>query len=108
MSATLFKVSGGVGTITLNRPDNRNALSTELVESLRSHMDEAIVDPAVRVIVLTGAGTVFCAGADLKERRTVSTATARGRSGMAPGLRPGRRMMWPGRHITMRRRAFRE
>lgn len=76
MSATLFKVSGGVGTITLNRPDNRNALSTELVESLRSHMDEAIADPAVRVIVLTGAGTVFCAGADLKERRTVSTATA--------------------------------
>ena len=76
MSATLFTVSGGVGTITLNRPDNRNALSTELVESLRSHMDEAIADPAVRVIVLTGAGTVFCAGADLKERRTVSAATA--------------------------------
>jgi len=76
MTATLFSVSGGVGTITLNRPDNRNALSTELVESLREHVDAAIADPAVRVIVLTGAGTVFCAGADLKERRTVSTSEA--------------------------------
>ena len=72
MTATLFSVSDGVGTITLNRPDNRNALSTELVESLRAHLDQAISNPSVRVIVLTGAGTVFCAGADLKERRTVT------------------------------------
>jgi methylglutaconyl-CoA hydratase len=76
MTATLLSVAGGVGTITLNRPDNRNALSTELVESLRAHIDEAILDPLVRVIVLTGAGTVFCAGADLKERRTVSASSA--------------------------------
>lgn len=76
MTATLLTVTGGVATITLNRPDNRNALSTELVESLRRHVDRAVDDPAARVIVLTGAGTVFCAGADLKERRTVSTVEA--------------------------------
>ncbi len=71
-TATLLHVDArGVATITLNRPDNRNALSTELVDSLSAHLDAAIADPAVRVIVLTGAGTVFCAGADLKERRTV-------------------------------------
>ena len=69
--ATLLEVSGGVATITLNRPDNRNALSTELVGSLAAHMREALARDDARVVVLTGAGTVFCAGADLKERRTV-------------------------------------
>lgn len=73
MDATLLSIHAGVGTITLNRPDSRNALSAELVESLRLRLDEAIADRLVRVIVLTGNGTVFCAGADLKERRTVAT-----------------------------------
>ncbi len=76
-SATLLSVDGrGVATITLNRPDNRNALSMELVESLAAHLASAIADASVRVIVLTGAGTVFCAGADLKERKTVSGGAA--------------------------------
>ncbi len=71
--ATLLHVDArGVATITLNRPNNRNALSTELVDSLSAHLNETIDDAEIRVIVLTGAGTVFCAGADLKERRTVS------------------------------------
>ncbi len=73
--AVLLDVVDGVGTITLNRPENRNALSAELVEGLESQLDAALADPAVHVIVLTGRGTVFCAGADLKERRTVSTGT---------------------------------
>ena len=72
-SATLLDVTGGVATVTLNRPANRNALSAELVESLAANVDLAIADPTAKVIVLTGAGTVFCAGADLKERRTVTT-----------------------------------
>lgn len=75
-SATLLTVTGGVATVTLNRPASRNALSVELVESLALHVDAAIADPMAKVIVLTGAGTVFCAGADLKERRTVSTTEA--------------------------------
>lgn len=70
--ATLLSVAGGVATLTLNRPDNRNALSTVLVESLAAHLEEALARDDVRVVVLTGAGTTFCAGADLKERRTVS------------------------------------
>ena len=69
--ATLLEVSGGIATITLNRPDNRNALSTELVESMSANLSAAVAVPAARVIVLTGAGTTGCAGADLKERRTV-------------------------------------
>ena len=62
----LTDVSAGVATLTLNRPDNRNALSAELVNGLGSALREADADPDVRVIVLTNAGPAFCAGADLK------------------------------------------
>ena len=64
--ATTLAVADGVATITLDRPDARNALSPDLVDGLADHLDEAIADDAVRVVVLTNAGTTFCAGADLK------------------------------------------
>jgi methylglutaconyl-CoA hydratase len=63
---TTLAVVEGVATITLDRPDARNALSSELVDSLGDHLAEAVADPGVRVVVLTNAGTTFCAGADLK------------------------------------------
>jgi len=63
---TTLDVDAGVGTITLDRPDARNALSADLVDSLADHLREAVADPAVRVVVLTNAGTTFCAGADLR------------------------------------------
>ena len=56
----------GVATLTLDRPESRNALSTELLDCLGDALAEASADPAVRVIVLTNAGSAFCAGADLK------------------------------------------
>ena len=65
-TATTLAVDRGVATITLNRPDARNALSAELVDSLGDHLGEASADDHVRVIVLTNEGTTFCAGADLK------------------------------------------
>ena len=55
---------GDVTTIELRRPERRNALNSELVDSLREAVQAAAADD-VRAIVLTGAGTVFCAGADL-------------------------------------------
>lgn len=64
--ATLYSVEKGAAWITLNRPANRNALSTALVNELYDHLTSAIDDPAVRAIVLTGNGPAFCAGADLK------------------------------------------
>ncbi len=70
----LIAVSNGVATITLNRPDNRNALSSELVAGLSAALDKASTDDGVHLIVLTGNGTVFCAGADLKERKSVSVS----------------------------------
>jgi methylglutaconyl-CoA hydratase len=64
------ETAGGICTVTLDSPRNANALSTGLLTRLRAALDHAMSDPGVRVIVLTGAGQVFCAGADLKEALT--------------------------------------
>lgn len=57
----------GVLTLTLNRPDKRNALSRALIDALHAALDTAELDPSVRVVTLAGAGRDFCAGADLAE-----------------------------------------
>jgi len=67
-NCTRYAVEGKAAWITLDRPENRNALSPELVSELGAHLRNASDDPAVRAIVLTGAGRAFCAGADLKVR----------------------------------------
>ncbi|HET9604331.1 MAG TPA: enoyl-CoA hydratase-related protein [Gemmatimonadales bacterium] len=59
--------AGGILTLTLNRPDKRNALSAALVDDLTAAIAEADLDADVRVICLRGAGKDFCAGADLAE-----------------------------------------
>ncbi|PXY27549.1 enoyl-CoA hydratase family protein [Prauserella muralis] len=64
-----YDVAGGVATLTLDSPHNRNALSAQLRRELRDGLERAIGDDAVRVIVLTHTGPVFCAGMDLKEAR---------------------------------------
>ena len=64
--ATLYEVRSGAAWITLNRPENRNALSATLVNELYDHLANANDDDAVRTIVITGNGPAFCAGADLK------------------------------------------
>ena len=66
--AALYAVDGGVATITLNRPANRNALSVELVDAVGDRLQAAQDDAAVRAVVLTNAGNTFCAGADLKTK----------------------------------------
>lgn len=57
----------GVLTLTLDRPDKRNALNSDLIDALHAALDRADLDAAVRVVVLRGAGKDFCAGADLAE-----------------------------------------
>ena len=57
----------GVAELRLNRPDHRNALSTALLTELRDHLAAVQADPSVRVVLLTGAGPAFSAGADLRE-----------------------------------------
>jgi 3-hydroxypropionyl-coenzyme A dehydratase len=62
----LYEVDAGVARVTLNRPDQRNALNAELLAALVEAIRKARDDEAVRAVVLTGAGDrVFCAGADL-------------------------------------------
>jgi 3-hydroxypropionyl-coenzyme A dehydratase len=62
----LYEVSDGVARVTLNRPEQRNALNAELLAALVDALSKARDDEAVRAVVLTGAGDkVFCAGADL-------------------------------------------
>ena len=67
-------VEHGVATITLDSPANRNALSARLRRELRDHLRTTADDEAVRVVVLSHTGTVFCAGMDLKESRGASSS----------------------------------
>jgi (E)-benzylidenesuccinyl-CoA hydratase len=66
----------GVALVTLNRPEQRNAVSTAMRADLAHVFDELDADPDVRVAVLTGAGSAFCAGVDLKEGSTAASAGA--------------------------------
>ena len=61
----LYEVQQRIATVTLNRPARLNAYTAALGEQLRAAMRRAADDPGVRVIVLTGAGRGFCAGADM-------------------------------------------
>src|SRR5690348_4124121 len=60
----LYSESHGVATITLNRPDKRNAISYELIDDLTAALQECAQSPA-QILILTGAGSAFCAGMDL-------------------------------------------
>jgi enoyl-CoA hydratase/carnithine racemase len=62
---TIYQVARGVATITLDRPDKLNAWTATMEKDVRSSLEEAARDEGVRVIVLTGAGRGFCAGADM-------------------------------------------
>lgn len=68
MSDTLLSaLDGGVLTLTLNRPDKRNALDTPTLDALHAAVERADLDAEVRVVAIRGAGKDFCAGADLAE-----------------------------------------
>lgn len=69
----LYELQRDVAWITLNQPERRNALSDEIVGGLLGHIQAAIGDAGIRAIVITGAGTAFCAGADLKSGGVTAT-----------------------------------
>ena len=107
MPVALLEVADRVATVTLNRPEARNALSTELISTLSRLVAEADGRDDVDVLILTGADPAFCAGLDLKElgrdggplkgapdedgsaRETASATVPRGRKGtMLPTSKP--------------------
>jgi len=61
--------AGGVATLTLNRPQARNALSVALMTEFQAAIDAIAKDKSVGVVVIAGAGPAFCAGHDLRELR---------------------------------------
>jgi len=69
---TLYQVADRVATITLNRPDKLNAWTATMDQEVRAAMYEADADASVRVIILTGAGRGFCAGADMSLLNSIS------------------------------------
>lgn len=70
----LSSTAGPVTTLTLNRPDKRNALNIALLKALIAAVEQADADATQRVLIIRGAGTVFCAGLDLTEAQDAARA----------------------------------
>ena len=79
----LYEVSGGIATITLNRPDRLNAITVPMLDSLSKVLRDSDADREVRVIIITGAGRGFCAGLDLKDLAAGTGIGANGGGGLA-------------------------
>ncbi|MBD0323556.1 MAG: enoyl-CoA hydratase family protein [Aldersonia sp.] len=71
-----YAVDEGFGTLTLDSPHNRNAISSKLLAELTAGLSNAAADENVRAVVLTHTGNTFCAGADLTETREADPAVA--------------------------------
>jgi enoyl-CoA hydratase len=85
VSVILSERDGGIATLTLNRPERRNALNGELTMRVREAFAEADADPDVAVIILTGTDPAFCAGVDLKELGSGQRTLSSGPTPDAPG-----------------------
>ena len=68
----LYAIDGGIATLTLNRPEKRNALNDAIIEQLKSLLLRANDDSSVRAIIITGAGKDFCSGADLSALQKIA------------------------------------
>jgi 2-(1,2-epoxy-1,2-dihydrophenyl)acetyl-CoA isomerase len=89
-------IDGGIATLTMNRPEARNALTGEMQAALSEAIPRLAADPAVRVVVLTGAGGAFCAGGDVKgfaanAAKSIAAGGADGSGGDGGGFNFARR-----------------
>lgn len=80
----LYEVEDGLGLITLNRPAKLNAWTPAMEREFRDALDRSDRDPAVRAVILTGAGRGFCAGADMGTLNTIADAGRNDRAHVAP------------------------
>ena len=78
MPHVLTDISDGIATLTLNAPDTRNTMTMPMVDEIVAAMDGFEADPTVAAVIVTGAGSAFCAGADLGNLQT-ATADSLGR-----------------------------
>jgi len=72
MPHVLTDISDGIATLTLNAPDTRNTMTMPMVDEIVAAMDGFEADPTVAAVIVTGAGSAFCAGADLGNLQTAS------------------------------------
>ncbi|MEZ5708608.1 MAG: enoyl-CoA hydratase-related protein [Blastomonas sp.] len=70
--AVLYEQDGRIATITLNRPDSRNALAEEVIAALIDSLERADADPEIDCVILTGAGESFCAGGNIKDIKALT------------------------------------
>ncbi|KXK03267.1 MAG: enoyl-CoA hydratase/isomerase, partial [Acidobacteria bacterium OLB17] len=75
MSTILVSTEDHIRTVTLDRPEKRNALNDELIADLKAALNEADGDDALRAIVIRGAGKDFCSGADLSALQKIARAS---------------------------------
>lgn len=76
METVQLKKEPPLGWIYLNRPDKLNAINEQLMKDLRQAVDELVEDDQIRVIIITGLGKAFCAGADISQFKTLNGLTA--------------------------------
>ena len=79
LTTVQYGLVDGVATITLNRPESRNALNRAMCEDIVAATSAAAADGDVRLVLIRGTGPVFCAGADLKERKDMTVDDVRNR-----------------------------
>jgi enoyl-CoA hydratase/carnithine racemase len=79
------ELSEGILTITLNRPDKLNAFTTQMGQEIGAALDRADADDDVRVVIFTGAGRGYCAGADISDGGSVGAGSGMERKGLPPG-----------------------
>jgi methylglutaconyl-CoA hydratase len=75
--SVLYDVADGIASLTLNRPEKKNALDDASIADLKSHFARADADDAVRVVLLRGAGADFCAGGDLAQLERIASGATR-------------------------------
>ena len=79
----LWSLEGHVATVTLNRPEKKNAMSAVMFAELRAVFERAATDPDVRCVIVTGAGDAFCSGADLSDPANIAADALEFRDRMA-------------------------
>ena len=85
----LYSVEDGIATITINRPEKLNAFNTQMMKDMIAAFDATDADDAVRVVIVTGAGRAFCAGADLSAGAETFNYDARAAEDKAARMRDG-------------------
>src|SRR5512147_1194333 len=90
----LYSVEDGIATITLNRPDKLNAFNTDMLRDMTAAFDQTDADDAVKVVIVTGAGRAFCAGADLSAGAATFDYDARGDRPDRAGAGRGKDINW--------------